>query len=327
MQMLRENYYPDAPLPIRQLSSPEVVRTGLPQFGGLASKLLTLFGNVRYFRKFDALVVPERTTLMLRRVLPRRTRLIWTRHGAGDRAVGFKRDVAHFDFILMAGQKIEQRLRKQGALKPGRYATDVYAKFDLARRMSHPPLFENGRPTVLYNPHFWPNLSSWPVWGRKVLNFFARSERFNLIFAPHIRLFHRAAPGISDDFAKYQKRPNIHVDLGSEASVNMAYTEGADLYLGDVSSQVAEFMIRPRPAVFLNAHDVSWRDNPDYHFWSLGPVIDDVNELENALDAAIAEHPAWQARQYEYRRQTFGKVEGDTAPRGADAIIDFLKAA
>src|SRR3546814_2965461 len=48
----------------------------------------------------------------------------------------------------------------------------------------------------------------------------------------------------------------MHIDLGSERSIDMSYTGSADLYLGDVSSQVAEYLYRPRPCVFLNAQGV-----------------------------------------------------------------------
>src|SRR3546814_13919965 len=61
--------------------------------------------------------------------------------------------------------------------------------------------------------------------------------------------------------------------LGSERSIDMSYTGSADLYLGDVSSQVAEYLYRPRPCVFLNAQGVDWQEDPNYRFWSLGPVI------------------------------------------------------
>jgi hypothetical protein len=39
--------------------------------------------------------------------------LIRTRHGAGDRKVGFARNVGDFDFVLLAGRKIEQLMLKK----------------------------------------------------------------------------------------------------------------------------------------------------------------------------------------------------------------------
>ena len=80
---------------------------------------------------------------------------------------------------------------------------------------------------------------------------------------------------------------NIHIDLGGRASTTMAYTNRADIYLGDVSSQFYEFISRPRPCVFLNAHDVQWAGDSNYASWRAGPVISDPGELGRALRDAI----------------------------------------
>ena len=117
-------------------------------------KQYTLLRNRRYFNGFDAVVTPERTSLFLRRIGVR-TPLIWTRHGAGDREIGFADDVRAFDFVLMAGRKIEQRLLAGELIRPGAYVSGVYAKFDWAQGAGE-RWFDNDRPTVLYNPHFRP---------------------------------------------------------------------------------------------------------------------------------------------------------------------------
>ncbi len=294
---------------------------------GIPWKLAALFRHRRYFSGFDAIVTPERTSLLLRRFGVRHPRLIWTRHGAGDRSVGFARDVRRFDFICMAGRKIEQRLMHDGLIQTGRYVSGVYAKFDWACPSQHRwTPFDNGRPTVLYAPHFRSTLSSWPLMGEAVLEFFARSDRYNLIFAPHVRLFDAPTPDKYQAFARYRHLPHLHIDLGSERSVDMSYTGAADLYLGDVSSQVAEFLWRPKPCMFLNAHQVKWRDDPSYRFWSLGPVLDSVADLDRDLRAAFDCHPRYAAPQRQYVAETFGIAAGvPTAPLAADAIFSYLK--
>ncbi len=85
---------------------------------------------------------------------------------------------------------------------------------------------------------------------------------------------------------RYLRAPNIHIDLGSRASTTMAYTDRADIYLGDASSQVYEFLRRPRPCVFLNAHGFPWQSDPNFAHWRAGPVIDDPAELGLALAKA-----------------------------------------
>ncbi|WP_428309583.1 sensor domain-containing protein [Hydrocarboniphaga sp.] len=288
-------------------------------------KQYTLLRNRGYFNGFDAVVTPERTSLFLRRI-GIKAALIWTRHGAGDREIGFAEDVREFDFVLMAGRKIEQRLLAAGLIRPGAYRSGVYAKFDWAQRAVGERLFDNDRPTVLYNPHFRAALSSWPRWGRAVLDAFAASTRYNLIFAPHVRLFDPPRAADYAALAPYQGLPHVHVDLGSERSIDMSYTQAADLYLGDVSSQVAEFLSRPRPCVFLDAHDTPWQHDPNYRFWALGPVLNSVARLEDELDRAFEQQRAQVVAQQRYVADTFELEPGPSAPRGAEAIIQFLRA-
>jgi hypothetical protein len=106
----------------------------------------------------------------------------------------------------------------------------------------------------------------------------------------------------------------------------MTYLRAADIYLGDVSSQVYEFLLEPRPCIFLNAHGVSWRGDPSYLHWSLGRVVDRVaSDLGPALESAFASHPDHLPRQRELFRYTFHDEPGSTAAeRGADTILRYL---
>ena len=112
--------YPDSHVIYERLTLPRLLRRQLTHRGpSVLTRLAALFFNKNYFETFQAIVVPERTSLYLRRMGVRSPRLIWTRHGAGDRAVGFARDVRHFAFIPMAGRKLENRLLSQGSHQPG----------------------------------------------------------------------------------------------------------------------------------------------------------------------------------------------------------------
>ncbi len=290
-------------------------------------KKMMMVRNLRYLRSFNAIVVPERTSLFMRQLGLGDTRLIWTRHGAGDRAVGFAADIDQFDFVLVAGRKIERRLLNAGLIRPGNYSSGVYAKFDWMGP-SHDPhaLFDNGRPTVLYNPHFQDPLSSWKKHGVDVLNFFAGSDQYNLIFAPHFRLFNTSLDINYEFFEPYRILPNIHIDHGSRNSIDMTYTSAADMYLGDVSSQVAEFVTRPRPCLFLDSHSPDWRGNPDYECWNLGPVINGLDDFREKIEAAFASHSEYLPAQRHYVAETFSIMPGEaSAARGADAIVNFLR--
>ena len=156
------------------------------------TRLMTLWAHRTTFGALDVLVVPEKTSLILRRRFGlKNLKFVHTRHGAGDREVGFDRSSGEFDLVLMSGAKIRDRLREAGLLKEDGYAIVGYAKFDLHATGPLPKLFDNDRPTVIYNPHFSPRLSSWYAQGMAVLEAFAQSDRYNLIFAPHVMLFQK----------------------------------------------------------------------------------------------------------------------------------------
>jgi hypothetical protein len=126
--------------------------------------------------------------------------------------------------------------------------------------------FAEERPIILYSPHFAKGVSSWHRWGVDVVECFYRSNRLNLIFPPRLMLFERPQRNYLP--AKYRGADNTHIDTGSLASTDMTYILAPDIYLGDVSSPVYVFLCRPRPCVFLNANDVAWRDDPDYHLYA-----------------------------------------------------------
>jgi hypothetical protein len=291
--------------------------------------------NLDFFGSLDALVVAEKTSLLLKtRYGLDQLRLIHTRHGAGDRAIGFNKASAGFDHVLVSGPKIRDRLIREAGIEPDRLSTVGYPKFDLMR--AEPPRLPfqaNGKPTVLYNPHVSPHLSSWYRHGRAVLEHFLRDDRTNLIFAPHVMLFHRRfvltidklridRPGLIDQ--RVLDAPNIHVDLGSRACTDMTYTAAADIYLGDVSSQVYEFLHQPRPCLFLNSHGVDWQGDANYAHWQAGPVIEGPQDLGDALDRAVAEHSRYLPVQRELFRRSFDLTDEPSASRAARAVLAAL---
>jgi hypothetical protein len=300
-----------------------------------ATKALLYRDNLDFFRSFDALVVSEKTSLLLKtRYGLDRPKIIHTRHGAGDRAIGFNRQSALFDLVLVPGEKIRQRLIREAGLAPDRIVICGYPKFDLCAHNRFVDSFPAPqRPVVLYNPHPSPRLSSWHRHGEAVLDAFAGQDRYNLIFAPHVMLFAREWTVTIDPPAVARVRPpglsasvcpHIHVDLGSAASSDMSYTNRADLYLGDVSSQVYEFLRSPRPCLFLNSHQVAWQNDPNYLHWTAGPVIETPDRLIEAVDRAFASKAEYRAQQYRLVDDTFSVSAEPSTVRAARAIDAFL---
>jgi hypothetical protein len=262
-------------------------------------------------------------------------KLIHTRHGAGDRAIGFNKESAGFDLVLVSGPKIRDRLIAEAGLRPEQIALVGYPKFDLCANNRFTGTFPAPeRPTVIYNPHPSPAFSSWFRHGAMVLGAFRSQDRYNLIFAPHVMLFERkwvvtldppniarvATPG-----PEFRAEPRIHIDTGSAASSDMSYTNRADIYLGDVSSQVYEFLRTPRPCLFLNSHGVAWRDDPNYLHWRAGPVLESAGRLLDAIDAAVAAQSDYAGAQRALIDATFSLSDRPAAERAADAISAFCE--
>ncbi len=293
-------------------------------------KKMVLRHNLSFFQSLDALVSPERNCLQLRtRFGLKDLVMIHIRHGAGDRQGGFDHKSGAFDLTLLPGQKYVDRLKELGMLPHERYAVIGWPKFEVIQKLKQeiPSFFDNDRPIVVYNPHFDQTVSSWRTSGLEVLDFFLHNKDYNLIFAPHVVLFKRSKRHKSFLPKRYFSVHNIHIDTGSSASGDMTYMLAADIYLGDVSSQVYEFLLKPRPCVFVNGHKVDWQENPFYLHWQLGQVVSDVpQELGNALHRAFESHPEYLRRQQEMFNYTYySEPQTTAAERGADAIAGFLK--
>jgi hypothetical protein len=299
-------------------------------------RIAILRDNLTTFARLEALVVPETTSTLLRtRFGLHGPALIYVPHGAGDGAAGFQAATRHFDLVLLSGPKVRDRMLAAGLVTPANAAIIGYPKFDLACRAPPSPLFDNNKPTVLYNPHFNPMLSSWYGMGPDILRWFASQDRFNLIFAPHVMLFKRLVhssiihrrmairPRLPKGLAD---RPGLLLDTGSRRSVDMSYVRAADLYLGDVSSQIYEWIQRPRPAVFLNSHGAAWRDHSDYRHWHLGTVLDRLDALPDTLNHALDEPDRFADRQRAAAAATFSIEARPAGERAADAILHFLSA-
>jgi hypothetical protein len=295
-----------------------------PPGSGRLGKFLTLVANADELDRFDALVTPERTSLLLRRLGVRRPKFVHTFHGSSGHDRVDDARLADFDLLLAPSPRRLERILQAGRVDPARATVIGYAKRDLVARLSaNPPrLFANARPTVVYNPHHWPTKSSWPEVGFQVLEAFAAQDRWNLIFAPHVRLFDPPARRYRP-FRRFMGLEHMIVDLGSRRSIDMTYLAAADVYLGDVSSQVFEFILQPRPCVFLNPRGLRWRDDPDFASWRLGPVVQTVPQMFAALTADLQPHH--HAAQHAAAEAAFPDTAAPAPLSGARAIADFLQ--
>lgn len=290
----------------------------------LNGKLLGLLASYGRFAELDALVVAERTSTLLKRLPGRKPYLIHIPHGAGDRAKGFEKRIRLFDHVIVAGEKDRDRMIAEGLTDAEHCSVSGYIKRAAVRRLLPPGgrdrLFANDRPVVLYNPHFDAKLSSWDRFAEPLLEAFEQQDRFNLVIAPHVRLRSRLDPSVCRMFENRATADRIIVDFGSERSNDMRYTLGADLYFGDVSSQVYEFLDRPKPCLFLNAGTPRWEDDPSFAHWRMGEVVDDPQRVMEGLDRAITRHSGFAGLQRSAVLKALGPEEQDAVAIAARLI-------
>ena len=281
-----------------------------------APRVPTLLLNVAALGAYPTIVTSETTSGLLRRVPGFAPRLVLIKHGAGDREGSYNRKHRLFDLILVNGDKHRDGLIARGLVSPDRCIVTGNAKLELLR--PSPPIFADGKPLALYNPHFDPALSTWHRYGPATLDTMARIPEWNFIVAPHVKT--RGGPDAPP------AAPNLVIDRGSARSIDMSYTQAADVYIGDVSSQVYEFIVRPRPCIFLNLAGIAWEDDPTYAHWRLGQVIESVGELGPALARAAELQPRFAAAQQRMLARSIDHSQLPASERQARAILDFARA-
>jgi len=294
-----------------------------------AMKLPKLLFWQRTLRRFDAIVTAERTTTILRRLPGRHPLLVHIPHGAGDRAKGFEPRLRLFDEIITAGGKDCRRMIAEGLVEPEHCQAAGYIKLAAVERLSPKPDIEplaKDRRTILYNPHFDPKLSSWNRFGDALVERIIAEGRYNLIIAPHVRLRERLDEETIERWRKRAVPGQVIVDFGSWRSLDMSYTRVADIYLGDVSSQVYEFLVSPKPCAFLDPSRRAWRDNPDFAMWSFGAVCCSVDEAMIEIDRAAARHQEFATIQRTAVIDALGDTGPDAPGIAADRIMARLNA-
>ena len=319
--------YGAPPLKLERIALPAVVRPFVPLMRRRSIlKGPLLWQIAKRARRAAAVLTPERTSAALRYMGLHNRLMIHFRHGAGDRAPSSERRLHAFDLVVVPGEKDRERAHQVHGVPLERIGVSGYVKLDWMSRRGEeaPPLFDNDRPVVVYNPHFDPSISSWPD-AAEVLELFAAQDRFNLVFAPHIRLTEDMSRSERARWKRHEVPGKLLVDLGSNRLLDMTYTRAADIYLGDMSSQLYEFLVKPRPAVFLNSHDVEWQDNARYAGWKLGEVAGNVEEILPSLQASIAAQPRRAAAQTRAVAHAFGDYR-DAAPCGAAIIAEAVNA-
>ena len=267
----------------------------------------------RTIASYPFLVTTEVTSSVLYRQPGFASKMIHMKHGAGDQESSFNSRHALFDLTLVYGQKHKDRLVERGWAFDDDCHVVGCAKFELAGEPIK--LFPNDNPVALYNPH-WKNLSTFPRFGERLIRKMEELPNWNFIVAPHVKSRFQTVTTAA---------PNIIVDVRSARSIDMTYTQAADIYIGDVSSQVYEFVRRSRPCIFLNLEHVDWRGRPNYLHWTMGQVIEHVDDLGPALDRADYVQPLYADLQRELFSYSIDESDDHPSARQAEIILKFME--
>ena len=268
-------------------------------------------------------VSAEQTSLWIPALLPTRSRYVNILHGAGSMMNRDDRRRKAATLTVVAADRERGALAAHG-VDPAAVAVTGYIKAGFRQRSRADLRFTQARPVLLYAPHWQRHRSSWWDWGAAAVARIVASGRYNLIFAPHQRLVEKA-PEVRAFAGTLAGRGDVHVDLDSFAMVDGSYTAAADVYVGDTSSQVVEFLMRPRPCVFLDPRGVDWAGDASYDMWRAGEVVTDPDALLPALDRAVAEHPRYVAAQRRFAAESLGDVTGVAPVRAAEAVLAVLR--
>lgn len=266
--------------------------------------------------RYDAIVTTETTSSVLKRLPWFRVPMIHLKHGAGDAEVGYNNKHGRFDLTLVNGPKDKARLIERGLGTDTNIAVVGYAKFEAIAAPGR--IFADDKPVALYNAHARSQWSSWFGHASAIIAEMERLPEWNFLVAPHVKLDRGPEVGSS--------APNILIDRGSERSIDMSYTQAADVYIGDASSQVYEFITRPRPCIFLNLDRREWHGSDMATAWCFGQVIEAVGELGPALARAAAMQPQFEPIQRAALAASIDPSPVLASERQAEAILAFAAA-
>jgi len=216
--------------------------------------------------------------------------LFYLYHGTGTRKYGFENKLKGFDYILAPGKYHKERLKKVLLLTDEKIKIVGTPKSDWIKlnKIKENNLFNNEYPIFYYAPHWDINISSYLKWRNIILNYFLDNNQYNLIFAPHPLIKHLSKKQGYKIETNLKNTNNIIIDHGGRNSIDGTYSALANIYIGDVSSMITEWILqKPRPCIIINAHQKRWKNNDDYYMWNFGSVISDFNDFQKIIKKSI----------------------------------------
>jgi hypothetical protein len=288
-------------------------------------RIAVLRENIAELNSYDAIIATEYTAGILKTMGLDKPKLICIMHGAGDRLVNDEALIRNFDFTLLPGPKVGTYFQNLGYLDAQNSKVIGYPKFDVFDAVSKKNSFKfnNGKDFVFYNPHYQKEIKTYDTCLNKMIAGFGEQDTYNLLISPHIKIFHNGF-GFYKKTLERKNSQTVFIDTGSPAMLDMTYTSSASIYIGDGSSQVYEFLVNPRPCIFLNPKKIEWRGNRNFLHWTLGEVVESPDQIMPAVFRAFDKHVFYRPLQERLFLETFGSPTLGASQRGAEAIFEYL---
>ena len=239
-----------------------------------------------------------------------------------------------FDLILLSGNKVRDRMLAEGLITPANHRIVGYPKFDtLSTSQPLARLFDNGRPTVLYNPHFDPRLSSWYTMGPAILDWFAGQSRFNLVFAPHVMLFKRLIHASVEhrrlrwrgSCARAVWRASAHADRSRQRPLGRHDLHARRRHLSRRRQQPDLRMDRAAQARnFPRSRGCGLARRSQFRALASGQDCRPGRGLAIRTGPALANPDAFKEAQIEAFRATFSRTDEPASHRAANAIVEWF---
>ncbi len=248
-------------------------------------------------------------------------------HGVGTRSYSFEKSQGSFDYLLIPGKYYKNRLINEGICDEKQLSIVGHPKFDWLsdKKLRSIKLFNNNNPTFYYNPHWELKLTSFIKWQNIILDFFIKNNQYNLIFAPHPLIKHNSINrGYSLSINK-NKEKNIIIDYESERLLDGTYLKNADVYIGDVSSMIAYWIkIKERPCIFINAHNIDWKDNESYTMWNYGSVVNNPKHFSDYIIESLEKKPGVNKQKNIKNNFIFNNGKNSSATLCANFLLEKL---
>ncbi|WOH39383.1 CDP-glycerol glycerophosphotransferase family protein [Thalassotalea fonticola] len=250
--------------------------------------------------------------------------------------------ISMYDLVLFPGEKSRDKVEKAGLLTHVVESEVIgYPKFDplINDSLSYEPLFNNGKPTVLYAPT-WISMakegatahrfskygeSSLPLWGVKLLKYMPESVNFIVKFHA---LVHEDGNSINKQMENYVTEHGLQDRIKILYADNiLQYMDQADVMISDISSACYEWFHFNRPIIYANPDPVHYQPSDDISSntfaWQAGDVINKDDDIAKFINSNLAADNHKEKRNNIFHYSIY-KPDGYATDRQADTITKLL---